>query len=45
MKPKRLVISVVVAMLALVGLATVAGFPPSHLYNAPGVASGMGSKK
>lgn len=45
MKPKRLVISVVVAMLALVGLATVAGFSPSNFYNAPGAASGIGSKK
>lgn len=45
MKPKRLIIGVVVAILALVGLATVAGFPQSNLYNALAVASGIDSKK
>jgi len=41
---RKLLIGIVVVGLAIVGIATLAGFPPSYLYNAPGVASGIGSK-
>jgi CubicO group peptidase (beta-lactamase class C family) len=41
---KKMVIGLIATIALLLGLASFAGFPPSYLLSAPGVATGIGSK-